>query len=146
MPMSRVNAPVHNGNLPSQKTVRFWSRPIVRRTVVGVVFTLGYVWLDRTTVNFQMWSGTSSWYPPSGLAFAMLLGMGLGYAPLIFFASLIASKVNYHQETLSYSFLFAALAITAGYTGAAVALRRVAKIDWRLCTMRDVMWMLFVAL
>jgi len=144
--MSRVNAPVENRRLPSRKTVRFWSRPIVRRTVVGVVFTLSYVWLDRTTVNFQMWSGISSWYPPSGLAFAMLLGMGLGYAPLIFFASLIAAKVNYHQETLSYSFLLAAPVISAGYAGAAVILRRVAKIDWRLRTMRDVMWMLFVVL
>src|SRR5215471_3646256 len=117
-----------------------------KRLVVAILFTVFYVALDRTTVYFQMWSGISSWYPPSGVAVAILLGMGIGYAPVILFASFVAAKVNYHQEIFSYSFIFATTSITGGYAAAAVALRRLARIDWHLRTVRDVSWLLFLAL
>jgi len=125
-------------NIGSQFEKSAHSRRKWKRFVVAVLFTLFYVALDRTTVYFQMWVGISSWYPPSGVAVAMLLGMGTGYAPLILFASFIAARVNYHQEIFSYSFIFATTTITGGYTAAAVALRRLAKIDWHLRSVRDV--------
>jgi hypothetical protein len=142
--MKRTVKSSRNTGPPSEKSAH--SRRKLKRFVIAVLFTLFYVALDRTTVYFQMWVGISSWYPPSGVAVAILLGMGTGYAPLIVLASFIAAKVNYHQEIFSYSFIFATTAITGGYTATAVALRRLAKIDWHLRSVRDVSWLLFLAL
>src|SRR5579863_3110582 len=117
-----------------------------RRILVAGVLLCIFVLLDRSTVYFQMWPGISSWYPPSGITLAILLGMELEYLPTIIFASFIAAKVNYHQETWSYSFLLAPFAITLGYLATAKMLRRVIKIDWRLHSVRDVAWLLFVSI
>jgi PAS domain S-box-containing protein len=116
-----------------------------RLLVAGVLLCI-FVLLDRSTVYFQMWPGISSWYPPSGITLAILLGMELEYLPTIIFASFIAAKVNYHQETWTYSFLLAPFAITLGYLATAKILRRVIKIDWRLHSVRDVVWLLFVSI
>ena len=53
--------------------------------------------------------------------------------------------MNYHLPVRSYSFLVGNVEFISVYTVAAVVLRRVVKIDWRLRTMRDVMWLLLVA-
>ena len=66
--------------------------------------------------------------------------------PALVVAGLVAAKLNYQTATLSYTFIFANAVIVGGYTGAAVFLRRVVKIDWRLGSIRDVMRLLFVAL
>lgn len=49
--------------------------------------------------------GISAWYPPVGIALALLLGMGPKYAPLYWLAGFISSRVNYHQTYFSYTFL-----------------------------------------
>jgi two-component system sensor histidine kinase/response regulator len=63
------------------------------------------VLLDRTTVYVQILPGISAWYPPVGIALALLIGMGPRYAPLYWLAGLISAKVNYHQPFFSYIFL-----------------------------------------
>ncbi|MGB6265914.1 MAG: hypothetical protein WBF56_09240, partial [Candidatus Acidiferrales bacterium] len=42
-----------------------WQNPWMWGT--AVVFAAAYLTLDRATVDFQMWSEISAWYPPSGL-------------------------------------------------------------------------------
>ena len=74
--------------------------------LVSVLFLFVFVELDRATVYVQMW-------------------------PAIILAAFIAAKVNHHEETLSYSLLFAPFLILGGYLSAARLLRRVTKIDWR---------------
>jgi len=101
--------------------------------------------VDRTTVSFQIWTEISAWYPPTGLALAALIGLGWRYAPVILVAECIASTVNYHLPVHSYSFLVGNVEFIAVYTLAALVLRRVVKIDWRLRSMRDVTWLLLVA-
>jgi PAS domain S-box-containing protein len=118
----------------------------LRRYVVSFLLIIIYVLADRSTVFLQIWTGISAWYPPTGIALAMLIGMGPGYAPALILAGLIAGKLNYHVATFSYTFLLASPMIIVGYSGAAVILRRVVKVDWRLRSIRDVLLLLFVAL
>ena len=117
----------------------------LRQLVVAACFVLVYVLVDRTTVSFQIWTEISAWYPPTGLALAALIGLGWRYAPVVLVAECIASIVNYHLPVRSYSFLVGNVEFIAVYTVAAVILRRVVKIDWRLRSMRDVTWLLLIA-
>ena len=117
----------------------------LRQLLVAVCFVVVYVLVDRTTVSFQIWTEISAWYPPTGLALAALIGLGWRYAPVILLAECIASVVNYHLPVRSYSFLLGNVEFISVYAAAAMVLRRVVKIDWRLRSMRDVMWLLLIA-
>jgi integral membrane sensor domain MASE1 len=94
----------------------------------------------------QILPGISAWYPPAGIALALLLGMGPRYAPLYWLAGLISAKVNYHQPFFSYIFVPGNALDFGTYTILSIALRKVFKLDWRLRSIRDVMVLLFVAL
>jgi PAS domain S-box-containing protein len=118
----------------------------LRRYLIGFLFMIAYILLDRSTVFFQIWSGISAWYPPVGMALALLIGTGTKYAAPVLLAALIAAKLNYHQPFFGYSFLLGNLLNISTYTAASVVMRRVFKIDWRLTSIRDVMSLLFVAL
>jgi PAS domain S-box-containing protein len=119
---------------------------LLRRYLMGFLFVLAFVLLDRTTVYLQVLPGISAWYPPVGIALALLIGMGPQYAPLYWLAGLISAKVNYHQPFLSFIFLPGNSIDFGTYTMLSVVLRRVFKLDWRLTSIRDVMVLLFVAL
>ncbi|MGC0773021.1 MAG: response regulator [Candidatus Acidiferrum sp.] len=114
----------------------------LRRFLVAVFFVVVYVLLDRSTMSFQIWTEISAWYPPTGLAFAALIGFGAVYAPVILVAEYISSILNYHQPVHSYIFIVGNIEFVAVYGVAALVLRRVVKIDWRLRSVRDVMWLL----
>ena len=116
----------------------------LRRLLVGASFVVVYLLLDRSTISFQIWTEISAWYPPTGLAFAALIGFGASYAPIILLAECIASIFNYHQPVHSYIFLVGNIEFMAVYTAAALVLRRFVKIDWRLQSVRDVMWLLLL--
>ena len=66
----------------------------LRRYLVGFLFILIFVLLDRTMVYLQILPGISAWYPPMGIAPAFLIGMGPQYAPLYWLTGLIAAKVS----------------------------------------------------
>ncbi len=117
----------------------------LRQVMVAVCYVVVYVLVDRTTVSFQIWTEISAWYPPTGMALAALIGLGWRYAPVILLAESIASVVNYHLPVHSYSFLLGNVEFISVYAAAAVVLRRVVKIDWRLRSMRDVTWLLLIA-
>jgi len=117
----------------------------LRQLLVAVCFVAAHVLLDRSTMFFQIWTEISAWYPPTGLAFAVLIGFGPRYAVPILIAADIASIVNYHQPVDSFSFLVGNIEYTAVFTVAALLLRRVVKIDLNLRSLRDVMWLLLVA-
>jgi PAS domain S-box-containing protein len=113
---------------------------------VAFAFVVLYILLDRSSVFFQMWAGISAWYPPAGLALAMLIAFGSAYLPLVLLGGLISGVVNYHQQFFTFSFIGVNLAVSCGYWAAAILLRRVFKIDLQLRSMRDVFRFLFVAL
>lgn len=114
----------------------------LRRFLVALCFLIVYVLLDRSTISFQIWTEISAWYPPTGLAFAALIGFGAACAPVILIAEYISSIFNYHQPVHSYIFLVGNIEFVAVYTAAALVLQWIAKIDWRLRSVRDVMWLL----
>jgi two-component system sensor kinase FixL len=117
-----------------------------RKFFVAVGFIVLYVLLDRSTVAFQILRQISAWYPPTGLTFAVLIGIGPSYAPVLLIAGIIASIVNYHLPIPSYSLIAGNIQYVVVYTAAAEILRRVVKIDRCLRSMRDVMWLLLVAI
>jgi len=118
----------------------------LRRYLIAFLFLVIFVLLDGTTVYLQILPGISAWYPPVGIALALLIGMGPRYAPLNWLAGFISAKVNYHQPFLSYIFLPGNSLDFGTYTIVAIVLRRAFKMDWRLTSIRDVMVLLFVAL
>jgi PAS domain S-box-containing protein len=118
---------------------------MLRQLLVAVCFVAAHVLLDRSTMSFQIWTEISAWYPPTGLAFAVLIGFGPLYALPILISTYIASIVNYHQPVVSFSFLVGNIEFTLVLTAAALLLRRAVKIDLHLRSLRDVMWLLLVA-
>ncbi len=121
------------------------TRRKLRRLLVAVCFIAAHVLLDRSTMFFQIWTEISAWYPPTGLAFAVLIGFGPLYALPILIATYIASILNYHQPVLSFSFLVGNIEFTLVLTAAALLLRRAVKIDLHLRSLRDVTWLLLIA-
>jgi PAS domain S-box-containing protein len=121
------------------------TRQKLRQLLVPICFVIVHVLLDRSTISFQIWTEISAWYPPTGLAFAMLLGFGPRYALPIMIACDIASIVNYHLPVHSFSFLVGNVEFTAVYAAAALLLRRGIKIGLHLGSLRDVFWLLLVA-
>ena len=137
----QITSPITMRNHPASDRVF-----ALRRYLIGFLFIIAYVLLDRSTVFLQIWSGISAWYPPVGLALALFIGTGTRYAAPLLVAALIAAKFNYHQPVFSYGFLLGNLLVISIYTAASIVLRRVLKIDWRLTSIRDVLSLLLVAL
>jgi PAS domain S-box-containing protein len=120
--------------------------PRFGRVAIGVAFVILYVLLDRTTVFFQMWQGISAWYPPVGLSLAMMFGLGTWFAPLAYLAGTLASVVNFNESPTSLSFWLINVAVTGGYAGAALLLRRTFRVSPQLRSLRDVVGFVCVAL
>ena len=116
------------------------------RVAPGIVIAVLYVLLDRMTLYFQMWQGVSAWYPPVGLAVALLTGMGIGYAPLMVVASFTASVLNYHLSPFALSTWVMVCLSLGAYTGASYLLRRVLRDQAPFQTLGDVIRYLGVAL
>jgi integral membrane sensor domain MASE1 len=68
----------------------------LRRRVIATLFIVCYLLADRSAFYFQIWSEISAWYPPSGLALALLIGMGRRYMAPYVIACFLASVLNYH--------------------------------------------------
>ena len=117
-----------------------------KRIAIGIVFVVVYVLLDRTTVYFQMREGITAWYPPVGLSLAMMFGLGMWFAPLAYLAGTLASFVNFNESPASIAFWLVNVAVTGGYAGATLVLRRVFRISPQLRSLRDVLQFVFVAL
>jgi len=125
----------------------FFARSMKRRRfAIGIGFVILYILLDRFTLLFQMWHGISAWYPPSALGLAILVALGLSYAPWMLLAGLIASVVNNNESPLSAQFWYANLLTVAGYTATAGILRRRFKLNTRFRSLRDVMCYVSVVL
>src|SRR5271154_3241045 len=118
---------------------------LLSRLAIAAGFVLLYVVLDRSVVFFQMWGGISAWYPPAGLALALLVGIDIAYAPLLLVAGMIAAIVNYPLSAFSWGFWIVNLVVATGYTAAAHVLRRL-RVDISFRSLRDVNVFVAVAL
>jgi integral membrane sensor domain MASE1 len=78
------------------------------------------------------------WYPATGLAFALLLGVGPYYAILVSIAGVLAGMLIYGQPLTTYSETIGSIGISLFYAIAARDLRGTLKIDLGLRRRRDV--------
>jgi PAS domain S-box-containing protein len=144
----RGNIAVASGD--EQSILSFFARMRVTwnpwRIGPALVFALLYLWLDRVTLIFQMWAGVSAWYPPVGLELALLFGLGISYAPLMFLAGIVASLFNYHQSPHAVAFWAVNFVVTAGYSATAAILRRILRADTPFRRSSDVFRYLCVTL
>ena len=132
--------------LPPRRRGRERSELLLRRGLFCAVFVVIYVALDRSTVVFEMHSGVSAWYLPSGLSLAMLAGLGVGYAPLVLVAALISRAYNHPEPFLSFRAIAETLAIVGGCSTAAWVVRRWLKIDLQFGKLWDLTRFVLVAL
>ena len=128
-----------------EKSLASFSEAIPYRLAIAIGFTILYVALDRSVVFFQMWQGISAWYPPAGLALALLVGLDLAYAPLLLIAGMIAAGVNYPLPAYSPGFWAVNFVVAIGYSGATYALRRL-RVNIAFRSLRDVNLFVMVTL
>jgi two-component system, LuxR family, sensor kinase FixL len=101
-----------------------------RRGVAGVVaigccYIVLYVALDWISfVQALPGSGYTPWNPPPALSLALLTIRGLGFAPAVFAAELISSRVVSHFPSGVLASLASAAVVAAGYTATAGLLTR----------------------
>jgi PAS domain S-box-containing protein len=102
----------------------------LRKFIVAGLYILIYVGLDRISTYSQIFPSLSAWYMPVGLTMALLLGMGLEYAPAAFAASLLTAVLNYQLPIFfSWSAFPLSLAFVAGYTLTAAFIIKVLDFD-----------------
>jgi len=118
----------------------------VKRLAVRLLFVVVYVALDRSAVYFQIWSGISAWYPPAGLALALLMDLGMSFVPWYLLAGCLAGVINYHHPLTAYGFWYATPVITAGYAGVSWILGRSRKRGEGFAELNDVFRFVAVAL
>lgn len=120
-------------------------RLILRRTLIAVIYLALFIILDKLTLEFQIMPGVTTWYPPDGLSFGLLLAFGGGLWPVVALASLISGLFVYQFSFPLVILLAWALFTAIGYSVAAEMLRRRVHIDLQLHTLRDAIWLLLAA-
>ena len=68
---------------------------ILRVTLILIAYIFLFVLLDLLTRRNQILHHVVTWYPPAGVSFALLLGLGWIYAPALAITSLISSLFIY---------------------------------------------------
>jgi two-component system, sensor histidine kinase and response regulator len=111
----------------------------LRHVVVAIVYVCLYLVLDRFTTYSQIWPSLIVLYTPTGLTVALLLGMGLQYAPAAILASTSTAVLNYHLSLFSsWSAFPLSVAFGAGYTATAAVLSKLLDFDLRFRRVQDV--------
>lgn len=95
----------------------------IRHCLLSVSFVLFYLLLNRPEILLISKLGFTIWYPATGLAFALILGVSPWYALLICFVNSLANTAIYHQPLISWAGLAAPIGETGFYTVAAILLR-----------------------
>ena len=95
----------------------------LRHGLLSVSFILFYLVLNRPEVLLLSKLGFTTWYPATGLAFALMLGVSPWYALLVFFTNSLASMAIYQQPLISWGNLAGTVGETGVYAVAAILLR-----------------------
>jgi len=94
-----------------------------RHALLCTSFVLFYLLLNRPEILLLSKLGFTSWYPATGLAFALMLGVSPWYALLVCFVNSLAGTAIYHQPLVSWGGLVAPICETGFYAVAAILLR-----------------------
>lgn len=110
----------------------------LRHSVLSASFVLFYLLLNRPEILLLSKLGFTIWYPATGLAFALMLGVSPWYALLVCFANSLANTAIYHQPLISWGGLAAPIGETGFYALAAILLRGRLQINPDLSRRLDV--------
>ncbi|MDQ1408310.1 MAG: hypothetical protein QOJ41_45, partial [Acidobacteriaceae bacterium] len=110
----------------------------VRHAILSVSFVVVFLVLNRPEIILLSKLGFVTWYPATGLIFALMLVVSPWYALLVCFANSLAGIVVYHQPLLSWSSLVGAISSTSFYCAAAILLRGRLRINPDLRRRQDV--------
>ena len=113
-------------------------REITLHLMLSLIFLATFVLLNRPEVILISHFGAVVWYPATGLAFALLLGVSPYYAILVSVAGAVSGALIYRQPLTTYSETIGAIGISAFYALAAHDLRGTLRIDLGLRRRRDV--------
>src|SRR5574342_310238 len=121
-------------------------RPLARWSSLIAAYWAGYVLLHWAGYYHPIEPlGVTPWSPNTGLSLALLLRYGPRMGPATFGAILFGDVIVHGLNTPLPQWLLASIATAVGYTGAAVFLTRVARIDIRLQSLRDLLWFIAVS-
>src|ERR1700733_13425945 len=95
----------------------------LRHALLSVAFVLFYLVLNRPEILLLSKLGFTTWYPATGLMFALMLGVSPWYAFLVFFTNSLASMAIYQQPLISWGNLAGTIGETGVYAVAAILLR-----------------------
>ncbi len=112
--------------------------PAGKKILLALVFFVLFLLSDGSATVAQAWEGAPPIYLPVGLAVALLLYGGLGYAPVVLVSGVVAAVVNYHRGLLSWCGIPGILGLYSPYLAAVALLRGRLSIDRALRGPRDV--------
>jgi len=118
---------------------------VSRVLLVVVVYLLAWTALDVAASQFQAARDVSLWYPPPALDLVLLLVFGLRYTPVLLLNTISHTALVNPVGLDALHVAAFGLITTAGYAGAALVLLRGVRVDPRLPTQRDVLWLVVVA-
>src|ERR1700731_4403588 len=110
----------------------------LRHAILSASFVVVYLVLNRPEIILLSKLGFTTWYPATGLLFALMLVVSPRYALLVCFADSLAGMLIYHQPLLSWSSLVAPISSTSFYCVAAILLRGRLRINPDLRRRQDV--------
>ncbi|NUM53587.1 MAG: PAS domain S-box protein [Candidatus Hydrogenedentes bacterium] len=118
-----------------------WNDRVLRALVIGAPFAIVFFALDlgASMARGLSGSGISLWYAPVGVAIAVLLRFGIGYAPIYFLVCVIGNYFIWHQHMPSVPLLpvlVAALPVIV-YSFCVWVLRTKLRIDTQLTELRS---------
>src|SRR5262252_10505303 len=96
-----------------------------RNIAASISYVALYLALDRLSfIGALHGIGITPWNPTAGLAMALLIIKGPGYAPLVLAAELLSGATLPIVPLPTVPIFLGSLVVTAGYTGSAVILRQ----------------------
>ena len=125
-------------------SVKDEKRKILLHFALSLTFLAVFILLNRPEVILISRIGSVVWYPATGFAFALMLGVSPYYAILVSFAGALAGVLIYDQPPTTYSETIGSVGISLFYAIAARDLRGIFRIDLGLRRRRDVV--LYVSL
>jgi len=114
------------------------SRWITRRVLLSIWVFIVFLVLNRPEVMVITRLGDVAWYPATGLALALMLGVSPRYALLFCLGDAFAGILFYRQPLLTFGGTLGAIAFGGAYAFAAYLLRGSLQIDVSLRRRRDV--------
>jgi diguanylate cyclase (GGDEF)-like protein/PAS domain S-box-containing protein len=111
----------------------------LRHAILSASFVVVYLILNRPEVILISKLGFTTWYPATGLIFALMLGVNPWYALLACFADSLAAVAMYHQPLVSWSGIVSPIASTSFYAVGANLLRGRLQINPDLRRRQDVL-------